>query len=85
MRLIALGLLFLAGCSIGVTPTDIKYPHIERPERPELSIISVKDLATLPLETRAKLLDNDWRLKSYIEKLEAGIDAYNEWAKEHSK
>lgn len=85
MRWAVLGILFLAGCSIGVTPTDVKYPHIERPVRPELIKISTTDLAPLPLEIRAKLIDNDWRLKSYIEKLEAGIDTYNKWAEEHSK
>lgn len=86
MKHFALLLLLLSGCFANEPSTiDIKYPVIQVPDRPPLNAIGVTELQPLPDDVIRKLVANDNDLKTYIEKLEAAIEAYNRWAKENSK
>lgn len=81
-RIGIISLLLLGGCLGGGAPTPtIVYPIIQIPQRPELHVITREQVSSLEPHILHKMLENDNRLKNHIEKLEAAINAYNNWAK----
>lgn len=81
-------LLVINGCCLfnnGASDIDIRYPIIQVPDRPILYIITYDDLRPLRDDVIRKLIANDNKLKTYIEKLEAAINEYNRWANEHNR
>jgi len=85
---LALALLLLcgSGCHIFTefVPVGERYPVIETPKMGELSVIKMEDLDVLDTPVREKLLANIVTHRTYIQQIDAAVDAYNQAAKVHN-
>lgn len=86
---LALALLLLcgSGCTLFVEyiPVGERYPIIETPKMGELSVIKMEDLDVLDTPVREKLLANIVTHRTYIQQIDAAVDAYNQAAKVHNE
>lgn len=85
---LALALLLLSGSGCALftryIPVEGRYPIIETPKMGELSVIKMEDLDVLDTPVREKLLANIVTHRTYIQQIDAAVDAYNQAAKVHN-
>lgn len=84
MKYILFFLLFLTGCANTITTPPVVQEKLvytpillDKPEKPELPIVSGKEMKCLSEETKQILLTRDKLQKGYISDLETIIDANN--------
>jgi len=86
---LALALLLLcgSGCTLFTryVPVGERFPVIETPKMGELSVIKMEDLDVLDTPVREKLLANIVTHRTYIQQIDAAVDAYNQAAKVHNE
>jgi PBP1b-binding outer membrane lipoprotein LpoB len=79
MKILALiiSLMISSGCA--EKPSKLEYVYVptplNRPDRPDFPRVKGTDLSCLSNETRLQLLRRDDIMKTYVNKLEATIDA----------
>lgn len=85
---LALALLLLcgSGCTIFTeyVPVKERFPVIETPKMGELKVIKLSDLDVLEPAARDAILDNIVTHRTYIQQIDAAVDAYNQAAKVHN-
>jgi hypothetical protein len=71
--------LTLSGCFSGTASAE--YPNFPETPNPDLHVISRSEVECLNSDVLKKILENDQRLKTHIQRLQAQIEAYEAWVK----